>query len=192
LTKDANMSADETQIDAEERMEKAVSVLGDNLSGIRTGRANPGLVDSLKVEVYGSMQPIKQLASIGTPEPQQIVIRPYDAGTIKEIEKAIVAGDLGLNPQSDGRIIRLNIPPLSTEVRKKMVSRIKELAEDAKISIRNIRRDANKAADTAEKAKEIGEDDRDKIKEDVQELTKKFEAKATELATAREAEVSDG
>jgi ribosome recycling factor len=192
LTKDANMSADETQIDAEERMEKAVSVLGDNLSGIRTGRANPGLVDSLKVEVYGSMQPIKQLASIGTPEPQQIVIRPYDAGTIKEIEKAIVAGDLGLNPQSDGRIIRLNIPPLSTEVRKKMVSRIKELAEDAKISIRNIRRDANKAADTAEKAKEIGEDDRDKIKEDVQELTKKFEARATELATAREAEVSDG
>jgi ribosome recycling factor len=192
LTKDANMSADETQIDAEERMEKAVSVLGDNLSGIRTGRANPGLVDSLKVEVYGSMQPIKQLASIGTPEPQQIVIRPYDAGTIKEIEKAIVAGDLGLNPQSDGRIIRLNIPPLSTEVRKKMVSRIKELAEDAKISIRNIRRDANTAADTAEKAKEIGEDDRDKIKEDVQELTKKFEAKATELATAREAEVSDG
>jgi ribosome recycling factor len=192
VTKDANMSADETLMDAEERMEKAVSVLGDNLSGIRTGRANPGLVDSLKVEVYGSMQPIKQLASIGTPEPQQIVIRPYDAGTIKEIEKAIVAGDLGLNPQSDGRIIRLNIPPLSTEVRKKMVSRIKELAEDAKISIRNIRRDANKAADTAEKSKEIGEDDRDKIKEDVQELTKKYEAKATELATAREAEVSDG
>ena len=185
------MSADETLMDAEERMEKAVSVLGDNLSGIRTGRANPGLVDSLKVEVYGSMQPIKQLASIGTPEPQQIVIRPYDAGTIKEIEKAIVAGDLGLNPQSDGRIIRLNIPPLSTEVRKKMVSRIKELAEDAKISIRNIRRDANKAADTAEKSKEISEDDRDKIKGDVQELTKKYETKATEMAKTREAEVSD-
>ena len=121
------------------------------------------------------MQPLKQLASIGTPEPQQIVIRPYDAGTIKEIEKAIVAGDLGLNPQSDGRIIRLNVPALSTEVRKKMVSRIKELAEEAKISIRNIRRDANKAADAAEKSKEISEDDRDKTKEEIQELTKKFE-----------------
>jgi ribosome recycling factor len=185
------MSAEEIQMDAEERMEKAISVLGDNLSGIRTGRATPGLVDSIRVEVYGSMQPLKQLASIGTPEPQQIVIRPYDAGTIKEIEKAIVAGDLGLNPQNDGRMIRLNVPPLSTEVRKKMVSRIKELAEDAKISIRNIRRDANKAADSAEKAKEVSEDDRDKIKEEIQELTKKFESQATDMAKARETEVTD-
>lgn len=185
------MSAEEILLDAEERMEKAISVLGDNLSGIRTGRATPGLVDSIKVEVYGSMQPLKQLASIGTPEPQQIVIRPYDAGTIKEIEKAIVAGDLGLNPQNDGRMIRLNVPALSTEVRKKMVSRIKELSEDSKISIRNIRRDANKAADNAEKAKEMSEDDRDQIKEEIQELTKKHEAQATEMAKAREAEVTD-
>jgi len=185
------MTAEEILLDAEERMEKAISVLGDNLSGIRTGRATPGLVDSIKVEVYGSMQPLKQLASIGTPEPQQIVIRPYDAGTIKEIEKAIVAGDLGLNPQNDGRMIRLNVPALSTEVRKKMVSRIKELSEDSKISIRNIRRDANKAADNAEKAKEMSEDDRDKIKEEIQELTKKHEAQATEMAKAREAEVTD-
>lgn len=185
------MSADETLMDAEERMEKAVSVLSNNLSGIRTGRATPGLVDSIKVEVYGSMTPLKQLASIGTPEPQQIVIRPYDTGTIKEIEKAIVAGDLGLNPQNDGRLIRLNVPPLSTEVRKKMVSRIKELAEEAKISIRNIRRDANKAADTAEKAKEISEDDRDKLKEEVQELTKRFETQVGEMAKTREADVTD-
>ena len=185
------MSAEEILLDAEERMEKAISVLGDNLSGLRTGRATPGLVDSIKVEVYGSMQPLKQLASIGTPEPQQIVIRPYDAGTIKEIEKAIVAGYLGLNPQNDGRMIRLNVPALSTEVRKKMVSRIKELSEDSKISIRNIRRDANKAADNAEKAKEMSEDDRDKIKEEIQELTKKYEAQATEMAKTREAEVTD-
>jgi len=185
------MPADEILMDAEERMEKAISVLGDQLSGIRTGRATPGLVDSIKVEAYGSSQPLKQLASVGTPEPQQIVIRPYDAGTIKEIEKAIVAGDLGLNPQNDGRIIRLNVPPLSTEVRKKMVSRIKELSEDAKISIRNIRRDANKAADNGEKAKELSEDDRDKIKEEVQELTKKYEAQANEMAKAREEEVTE-
>lgn len=183
------MSTDVILMDAEERMEKAISVLSNNLSGIRTGRANPGLVDSIKVEVYGSLTPLKQLASVGTPEPQQILIRPYDASTIKDIEKAIVAGDLGLNPQNDGRVIRLNVPPLSTEVRKKMVSRIKELAEDAKISIRNIRRDANKAADQGEKDKELTEDDRDKAKESVQELTKKFEAQAGELAKGRESEV---
>ena len=185
------MTAEETLMDAEDRMEKAVSVFSNNLSGIRTGRATPGLVDSIKVEVYGSLTPLKQLATIGTPEPQQIVIRPYDANTIKEIEKAIVAGDLGLNPQSDGRIVRLNVPPLSTEVRKKMVARIKELAEEAKISIRNIRRDANKAADAAEKDKELSEDDRDKLKDEVQELTKKFEAQVGELAKAREAEVTE-
>jgi len=183
------MSTDEILMDAEERMEKAISVLSNNLSGIRTGRANPGLVDSIKVEVYGSLTPLKQLASVGTPEPQQILIRPYDASTIKDIEKAIVAGDLGLNPQNDGRVIRLNVPPLSTDVRKKMVSRIKELAEDAKISIRNIRRDANKAADQSEKDKELSEDDRDKTKDSVQELTKKFEAQAGELAKGRETEV---
>jgi ribosome recycling factor len=185
------MSAADTLTDAESRMEKAIAHLGDSLSGIRTGRATPGLVDSIRVEVYGSMQPLKQLASIGTPEPQQIVIRPYDAGTIKEIEKAIVAGDLGLNPQNDGRLIRLNVPPLSTDVRKKMVARIKELAEEAKVSIRNIRRDANKAIDAAEKAKEIGEDDRDKFKEDVQELTKTYEAQVGEMAKKREAEVTE-
>ncbi|MCP4778581.1 MAG: ribosome-recycling factor, partial [Planctomycetaceae bacterium] len=118
--------------------------------------------------------------------------RPYDATTIKEIEKAIVAGDLGLNPQNDGRIIRLNVPALSTEVRKKMVSRVKELAEDSKVSLRNIRRDANKAADGEEKSKDISEDDRDRIKDDVQELTKKYETQATEMAKAREAEVTEG
>lgn len=185
------MSVDEVLIDAEERMEKAVSVLKHSLSGIRTGRATPGLVDSVRVEAYGSQSPLKQLASIGAPEPNQLVIRPYDAGTIKDIEKAIVASDLGLNPQNDGKIIRINIPPLSTDVRKKMVSRIKELAEEAKIAVRSIRRDANKAIETAEKDKEIGEDDRDRLKEEVQELTKKYEADATESAKAREADVME-
>lgn len=183
------MTIDEILMDAEERMDKAVSVLSNNLAGIRTGRANPGLVDSIKVEAYGSYTPLKQLASIGTPEPQQILIRPYDAGTIKDIEKAIVSGDLGLNPQNDGRVIRLNVPPLSTEVRKKMVTRIKDLGEEAKISIRNIRRDANKAAETAEKDKEMTEDDRDRCKDQVQELTKKYETMVSDAAKSREAEV---
>ena len=186
---EAIMPADDILLDAEERMEKALGVLKTNLSGIRTGRAHPGLVDSLRVEVYGSQTPIKQLASVGAPEPTQIVIRPYDPGTIKDIEKSIVASDLGFNPQNDGRLIRINIPALSTDVRRKMVARIKELTEEAKVAIRNIRRDANKAADQEQKDKTLSEDERDAVKESVQELTKTHENRATEVAKVREAEV---
>jgi ribosome recycling factor len=186
------MTSDDILLDAEERMEKAISVLKNSLSGIRTGRANPGLVDSLRVDAYGSSSPIKQLASVGAPEPTQIVIRPFDPGTLKDIEKAIIASGLGFNPQNDGRLIRINVPPLSTEVRRKMVARVKELAEEAKVAIRNIRRDANKAADQAEKAKELSEDLRDSTKKDVQELTKKYEEIVSEMAKSREAEVMEG
>lgn len=185
------MSAETIISDSKERMEKAIEVLKKNLSGIRTGRANPGLIDSLRVDVYGSPTPIKQIAQVGAPEPTQIVIRPYDAGTIKEIEKAIVGSDLGFNPQSDGRVVRINIPPLSTDVRKKMVSRIKELTEDSKIAIRNVRRDGNKAAEQAEKDKGLSEDQRDDIKDKVQDLTKQYEAQATEIAKTRESEVME-
>lgn len=185
------MAADDILLDAEDRMDKALGVLKSNLAGIRTGRANPGLVDSLRVEVYGSQSPIKQLASVGAPEPTQIVIRPYDPSTIKDIEKSIIASGLGFNPQNDGRLIRINIPPLSTETRRKMVARIKELAEETKVSIRNIRRDANKAADQAEKDKQITEDDRDAAKEQIQELTKDYETKINDMAKARESEVME-
>jgi ribosome recycling factor len=185
------MTTDEILLDVEERMEKAIRKLKGDLAGIRTGRANPGLVDSLRVEVYGSAVPIKQVASVGAPEPNQIVIRPYDPGTIKDIEKAIQTSDLGFNPQSDGRLIRLNVPPLSMEVRRKMVGRVKELAEEAKVAVRNIRRDGNKQADAGEKDKDFSEDDRDQAKEEIQELTKTYEAQATELAKAREKEVME-
>jgi ribosome recycling factor len=185
------MNQDEILFDAEERMEKAIGVLKHALSGIRTGRANPGLVDSVRVEVYGSQTPIKQLASVGAPEPTQIVIRPYDTSLIKDIEKAIIASDLGFNPQSDGRLIRINIPPLSGEVRRKMATRIKELTEETKVAIRNIRREANKAADQAEKDKVISEDIRDDTKKEVQDLTKRFEDQASEMAKVREAEVME-
>jgi ribosome recycling factor len=183
------MSYDDILLNAEDRMDKALSVLRTNLAGIRTGRANPGLVDSLRVEVYGSQTPIKQLASVGAPEPNQIVIRPYDPGTIKDIEKAIVASDLGFNPQSDGRLIRINVPALSGEVRRKMVTRVKELAEESKVAVRNIRRDSNKAIEQAEKDKAISEDERDDAKKEVQDLTKKYEDQASEMAKTREAEV---
>jgi ribosome recycling factor len=185
------MSTDEILLDVEERMEKAIRKLKGDLAGIRTGRANPGLVDSLRVEVYGSPVPIKQIASVGAPEPNQIVIRPYDPGTLKDIEKAIQTSDLGFNPQNDGRLIRLNVPPLSTEVRRKMVGRIKELTEEAKVAIRNIRRDGNKTADQAEKDKDLSEDDRDHVKEEIQELTKTYENQATDSAKAREKEVME-
>lgn len=185
------MSADEILLDVEERMEKAVDVLKHALSGIRTGRANPGLVDSLRVEVYGAPTPIKQLASVGAPEPNQIVIRPFDPTTLKDIEKAIQASGLGFNPLNDGKLLRLMVPPLSTEMRRKLVARIKELSEEAKVAIRNVRRDGNKAAEQAEDDGDLTEDDAKKTKEDVQELTKTFENKVTELARNKEAEVME-
>jgi len=185
------MNADEILLDAEQRMEKAIAKLKDDLTGIRTGRANPGLVDSLRVDAYGSPTPIKQIASVSAPEPTQLVIRPFDPSTIKDIEKGIIASDLGLAPQNDGKVIRLNIPALSTEVRRAMVSRIKELAEEAKVAIRNIRRDGNKQADQAEKDKQLSEDDRDELKKEIQDLTKKYETQANDLAKTKEAEVMD-
>src|SRR4029077_14487095 len=169
------MSVEEILMDAEERMEKALAKLKQDMAGIRTGRANPGMVDSLRVEAYGSPVPIKQIASVSAPEPQQLVIRPFDPGTIKDIEKGIIASDLGLAPQSDGKVIRLNIPPLSGEVRRKMVARTKELSEETKVAVRNIRRDANKQADDEQKGKSLTEDERDQAKEEIQELVKKFE-----------------
>jgi ribosome recycling factor len=185
------MSVEEILFDAEERMEKALAKLKQDLTGIRTGRANPGMVDSLRVEAYGSPVPIKQIASVSAPEPQQIVIRPFDPGTIKDIEKGIIASDLGLAPQSDGKVIRLNIPALSGEVRRKMVARTKELAEEAKVAIRNIRRDANKQADQEKKDKQLTEDETEQAQEEVQKLTKKFEDRSNDLAKAKEAEVMD-
>ncbi|QEG34355.1 ribosome recycling factor [Bythopirellula goksoeyrii] len=186
------MTQDEILLDTEERMEKAISKLKDDMTGIRTGRANPGLVDTVRVEVYGSPTPIKQIASVSAPEPTQIVIRPFDPSTIKEIEKGIIASDLGLAPQSDGKVIRLNIPALSGEVRRSMVSRIKDLTEESKVAIRNVRRDGNKHADQAEKDKTMSEDDRDSLKKEIQDLTKTYEDQANDIAKAKEAEVMDG
>src|SRR5437867_7841183 len=138
------MTSEEILFDAEERMEKAVNVFRDELRGLRTGRATPALVDSIRVEYYGSPTPLKQLAQINTPDPQQIVIRPFDQNSLKDIEKAIRSSDLGLSPNNDGKMIRLIVPAMSGEQRQKMVARIKKLAEESKVALRNIRRDANK------------------------------------------------
>src|SRR5437016_5524464 len=183
------MTSDEILLDAEERMDKAVGVFRDELRGLRTGRATPALVDSLRVEYYGSPTPLKQLAQINTPDPQSIVIRPYDASVLKDIEKAIRSSDLGMSPNNDGKMIRLTVPPMSGEQRQKMVGRIKKSAEEAKVACRNIRRDGNKAFDAAEKAKEMTEDDRDKGKEEVQALLKRFEDKIGEVADKKSKEI---
>src|SRR5262245_16633110 len=186
------MGADDILLDVEDRMDKAIQHLKQSLAGIRTGRTNPGLVDSLKFEMYGSETPMKSLAQVGAPEPQQILIRPYDPGTIKDIERAIINSGLGFAPQNDGRVIRINVPPLTTETRKKLVARIKELTEEAKVSVRNVRRDANKAADQGEKDGELTEDEQKQVKEDIQELTKKYEGLAGDMAKKREDEVMEG
>lgn len=185
------MDQDEILLDSEERMEKAVDHLKSSLTGIRTGRANPGLVDSIKVDYYGSPTPLKQIANVSVPEPQQIMIRPFDVSSLDDISKAIQNSDLGMAPNNDGRVVRLNVPALSTERRQQMVGRVKELAEEARVSIRNIRRDGNKHADQAEKEKSMSEDDRDTTKDSVQELTKKYEGLVNSCAESKEKEVMD-
>jgi ribosome recycling factor len=185
------MTSEEILFDTEERMEKAANVFRDELRGLRTGRATPALVDSIRVEYYGSPTPLKQLAQISTPDPQQIVIRPFDQGCLKDIEKAIRSSDLGMSPNNDGKLIRLTVPPMSGEQRQKMVTRIKKLAEEAKVAIRNVRRDGNKHFETAEKNKEMTEDERDQGKEEVQNLTKKFEDKVAEMTDKKSKEVME-
>src|SRR5262245_27180999 len=183
------MTSEEIQMDAEERMEQAVNVFRDGLRGLRTGRATPGLVDGLRVEAYGTATPLKGLAQISTPDPQQIVIRPYDPSVLKDIEKAIRSSDLGLSPNNDGKMIRLQIPPMSGDQRKKLVQVVNKKAEEAKVSIRNVRRDANKNFDTAEKGKEMTEDERDAGKDEVQTLTKKYEDQVTDLTEKKTKEI---
>ena len=185
------MTSDEILFDCEERMEKATKVFADELRGLRTGRATPALVDGLRVEAYGSQMHLKQLASISTPDAQSILIRPFDPSTLKDIEKAIRSSGLGMSPNNDGKMIRLQVPPMSGEQRQKMVQRIKKSAEEAKVACRNIRRDGNKHFDQAEKNKEMTEDERDGGKEEVQTLLKKYEDKVTELADKKSREVME-
>jgi ribosome recycling factor len=177
--------------DAEERLEKAAGKLRDDLRGLRTGRASPALVENIRVDYYGQPTPLKQLAQISAPEPQSIVIRPYDTGGLKDIEKAIQSSDLGLTPNSDGKMVRLTVPAMSGDARKKMAQHIKKLAEEAKVACRNIRRDANKHFEQEEKNKTMTEDERDAGKEDVQGLLKKFEDRIQDMADKKTKEVME-
>lgn len=177
------MDSDDILLDLEERMQKALDVFRGELRGMRTGRAHPGLVEPLKVDYYGSPTPMKQIASISVPEADQIVIKPFDASALGDIEKAILKSDLGITPNNDGKLLRLKVPPLSEERRKQLVTRCKEIAEEARVSIRNVRRDANKHAEAAQKDGTIGEDDLKRLKDEIQGKTKELEGEVdTDLA----------
>lgn len=178
--------------DAESRMEKALDVFRNELKGLRTGRASPAMLDAIRMDYYGSQTPIKQVANISCPDPQSIMIKPFSADDLKEIEKAIRSSDLGLAPNNDGKLIRLTVPPMSGDQRKKLVAQIKKSSENAKISCRNVRRDGNKQFEDAEKAKTITEDDRDKGKAKMQDLLKLYEAKVDEAADKKSKEIMEG
>ncbi len=175
------MDIDDVLLDAEDRMDKAVTVYSDELKRIRAGTANPAIVDSIKVDYYGSSTPLNQIANIGIPDPQLIVIKPYDPSSIEDIVKAIQGSDIGINPQSDGRVVRLQVPGLSEERRLQLKDRLKDMAEDAKIAVRNIRRDANKQLNKLKKNSEFGEDECEGAVEEVQELTDRHSKKIDEL-----------
>ena len=175
------MAVDDVLLDAEERMDGAVGVFKDNLRGIRTGTANAGLVENVRVEYYGSPTPLKQLAQIAVPDPSMIVIKPYDPSSAGEIEKAIQASNLGINPQNDGKVVRLSIPPLSEERRLQLAARVRTLAEEARVAIRNVRRDANKQLDREEKESTITEDECHRGRDEVQKLTGQYKDQVTEV-----------
>lgn len=153
-------------------MEKVLEHLHNEFKSVRTGRASTGLVENVKVDYYGTPTPLRQLASLSAPEASMIIIKPFDPASIKEIEKAIKNSDLSIAPISDGKVVRLSIPPLSGERRKQLAGQVKQLGEQAKVSIRNIRRDGNKRLDDEEKAKTITEDDRDHGKKEIDDLTR--------------------
>ncbi len=183
------MNAQQIFKDTEDRMEKALDVFRNDLKGLRTGRASPQMLASLRVDYYGNATPITEMASVTCPDAASIVIKPYTADSLKDIEKAIRASDLGLAPNNDGKVIRLSVPAMSGDQRKKIVAQIKKSAESSKVSCRNIRRDGNKHFEDGEKAKTMTEDDRDKGKEKVQDLLKTYEGKIDTLAAAKEKEV---
>jgi len=177
--------------DAERRMRSAIQSLKDDLSGVRTGRANPGLVEKLSVDYYGSPVPLIQLATISVPEPRQLLIKPFDAGSIKDIDRAIQSSDLGLTPISDGKVIRLNLPALTEERRHDLTKFVNNRLEEARVAVRNVRRDAIKDMREFESEKLISEDDLKRGEEDTQKLTDKYVEEIATIGDEKEKEIME-
>ena len=180
---------DEALFDAEEKMEKAVSVARDDLASIRTGRANPGMFNRINIEYYGSMTPITQLSSINVPEARLVVIKPYEASQLRSIEDAIRNSDLGVNPSNDGNVIRVSVPQLTEERRRDLVKQAKGKGEDAKVSIRNIRRKAMEELARIKKDGDAGEDDVARAEKDLDKSTHTYTAQVDELVKHKEGEL---
>jgi ribosome recycling factor len=172
-------------------MQKSINVLHEDLTAIRTGRANPGLVEKLLIEYYGAPTSLMQLASISVPEPRTLMIKPFDKTTLKAIEKSIMASDLGLTPNNDGQVIRLNLPPLTEDRRRDLVKRVHHRAEETRVAIRNIRRDSMKDIKDFESEKLISEDDRKRGEDELQKLTDRFMAEVDKIGYIKEQEIME-
>lgn len=172
-----------------ERMEKTIHMLEENLAEIRAGRANPAILNKIQVSYYGVPTPINQVAGISVPEARMIVIQPWDASILKEIEKEILKSDIGINPNNDGKVIRLNFPELTEERRKEIVKDIKKMAEESKVAVRNVRRDEMDIAKSKLKNKEISEDEEKAEEDRIQKETDKYVAKIEEICDKKEKEI---
>ena len=173
----------------EEKMNKTIGVLEENYKTIRAGRANASVLDRITVDYYGAPTPIQQMAAVSVPEPRVLMIQPWDASTLKTIEKAILTSDIGINPQNDGRVIRLSFPPLTEERRKEIVKEVKKVAEDSKVAVRNTRRDAIEKLKALKKANTVTEDDVTNGEKKIQNLTDKYCKEIDELAAMKEKEI---
>ena len=177
--------------DAKSKMDKAFAALNHDFDHIRTGRASPAIIENVQVDAYGSMMPLNQCASITVPEPTQLLVKPWDKGLVKAVEKALVAASLGMAPNSDGHVIRLQLPPLSTERRKQLVGQAKDSCEKCKIAMRNIRRDALKHIETKGKEQKVSEDVVKKSKEKIDAMLKDHEAQAEKRLVEKSKDIMD-
>ena len=183
------MSADDILLETEDQMQKALEANHRNFNTIRTGRANPSLLDRIEIDYYGAQTPLKALANISSPDSSTLLIQPFDASSLTTIEKAISLSDVGLTPNNDGRVIRLNIPALTSERRKEFVKTAGKIAEEGRVSIRNQRRNAIDAVKKLEKASEISEDESRDAQDEIQKLTDKYIAKLDEALAAKEKDI---
>ena len=174
---------------AQERMDKSLSTLKRELAAVRAGRANPALLDKVVVDYYGTMTPITQMASVTAPEPRQLIIQPWDKGTMAEIEKAILKSDLGLSPSNDGVVIRLQVPQLTAERRQELTKYIRKLAEESRVAVRNVRRDGNDEVKKAEKQSLLTEDESRRLQEKIQEVTDHAVAEIDRMLAVKEKEL---
>jgi len=187
----SSQAAAKIQQDVTTGMDKALRHVQELLKGVRSGRASSALVDNIRVDYYGSMTPLNQVAAISIPEPRQIMIKPFDMTALNEINKAILKSDLGITPQSDGKVLRLQMPPLSGEQRQKYAAKVKEMCEEARVAMRNVRRDANKHADAELKGSGLTEDEHKRLLEKIQDALKDFEKKLDGVQAAKTKEITE-